>query len=64
MKQHGQFGRETDNKKLGKSQQWLRNGNLKRETESLLLAAHEEALITNSVRKTYFQDVSNNCRLC
>ena len=36
MKLHGQFGRDTENKKLGKSWYWLRNGNLKRETESLL----------------------------
>ena len=33
LKLHGQFGRDTDNKKSGKSWQCLRNGNLKRETE-------------------------------
>ena len=52
-KLHGQFERH-----------WLRNGNLKRETESLLAAAQEQALNTNSVRKIYHKDVSNKCRLC
>ena len=36
IKLHGQFGRDTDDKKSGKSWHWLRRGNLKRETESLL----------------------------
>ena len=43
---------------------WLRNENLKRETESLLSAAQEQALNTNSVRKIYHENVSNKCRLC
>ena len=64
MKMHGQFGRDTDDKKSGKSWHWLRNGNLKRETESLLSAAQEQALNTNSVRIMYHKDVSNKCRLC
>ena len=64
MKLHGQFGRDRDDKKSEKSWPWLRNGNLKRETESLLSAAQEQALNTNSVRKIYHKDVSNKCRLC
>ena len=64
MKLHGQFGRDADDEKSGKSWHWLRNWNLKRETESLLSAAQEQALNTNSVRKTYQKDVSNKCRLC
>ena len=39
MKLHGQFERDTGNKKSEKSWHWLRNGTLKRETESLLPAA-------------------------
>ena len=64
MKLHGQFERDTDDKKSEKSWHWLRNGNLKRETESLLSAAQEQALNTNSVRKIYHKDLSNKCRLC
>ena len=64
LKLHGQFGNDTDDKKSEKSWHWLRNGNLKRETESMLSAAQEQALNTNSVRKIYHKDVSNKCRLC
>ena len=64
MKLHGQFGRDTDNKKSEKSWHWLRNGNLKWETESLLSAAQEQALNTNSVKKFCHKDASNKCRLC
>ena len=56
MNLHGQLERDTYDKKLEKSWHWLRNGNLKRETESLLSAAQ--------VRKIYHKDVSNKCRLC
>ena len=61
MKLHGQFGRDTDNKT---SWHWLRNGNLKQERVSLLSAAQEQVLNTNSVREIYRKDVSNKCRLC
>ena len=64
MKLHGQFGRDTDNKKSGKSWHWLKNGNLKQETESLQSAAQERALNNNSVRKTYHKNASNKCMLC
>ena len=42
----------------------LIHGNLKQETESLLSAAQEQALNTNSVTKIYYKDVPNKCRLC
>ena len=64
MKLYGQFGRDTDHKKSGKSWHWLRNINLRWETESLLSAVEEKALNTNSVREIDHKDVSNKCRLC
>ena len=60
---HGQFGRDTDNKKPGKPWHRLRNKNLKREAESLLSAAQQQSLNTNLVRQIYDKDVSNKCRL-
>ena len=64
MELHGQFERQTKGEKTAESWNWLKYGNLKRETESLLLAAQEQALNTNSVKKIYDRDVSNKCRLC
>ena len=49
MKLHGQFGRDTEDRKWRKSWYWLRNGNLKWKTGSLLSAAQEQALKINSV---------------
>ena len=63
IKLHGQFGTDTDDKKSVKSWHWLRNGNLKWETESLLSAAQDQALNINSVRNVYHKDFSNKCKL-
>ena len=45
---------------------WLANGDLKRETESLIIAAQDQALMnTNSIKKSIYKlDVSDKCRLC
>ena len=51
MKLHGQFGRDTDNKKSENLWHWFRNGSLKWETENLLSAAQKQVLNTNSIRK-------------
>ena len=62
---HGQFERDTKELKVDESWNWLKNGFLKRETESLLVAAQEQALNTNSVKHSiYGMDISNKCRLC
>ena len=52
MPLHGQFERATRDLKTEESWAWLKNGDLKRETESLLMAAQEQALNTNSVKNT------------
>ena len=44
---------------------WLAIGDLKRETESLIVAAQDQALNTNSIKKSIYKlDVSEKCRLC
>ena len=65
MPQHGQFQRDTKTLKTEESWDWLSKGDLKRETESLLIAAQDQALNTNSVRKNIYHQVeSDRCRLC
>ena len=65
MKLHGQFEENTKESKSEESWTWLRKGTLKRETESLIMAAQEQALNTNSVKRNiYKMDVSDKCRLC
>ena len=61
MQLHGQFGRDTDDKKSAESWNWLKHRNLKIETGSLLSAAWEQALNNNSIRKIYHKDVSHKC---
>ena len=65
MPQHGQFQRDTKTLKTEESWDWLSKGDLKRETESLLIAAQDQALNTNSLRKNIYHQVeSDRCRLC
>jgi hypothetical protein len=65
MPLHGQFERQTAAKKTADSWLWLSRGDLKRETESLLIAAQDQALATNSVKKSIHKTTdSDKCRLC
>ena len=62
---HGQFLRETDGVHNQRRWQWLKAGELKRETESLICAAQEQALITNAIKNSIdHQNESPLCRLC
>ncbi|XP_053104449.1 uncharacterized protein LOC128324210 isoform X3 [Hemicordylus capensis] len=48
---HGQYLHNISGKSdITKTWQWLKNGNLKKETEGLILAAQEQALRTNAIR--------------
>ena len=65
MKLHGQFEEKTKELKSEESWTWLRKGMLKRETESLIMAAQEQALNTNSIKRNIYKlDVPDKCRLC
>eukprot|EP00112_Aurelia_sp_Birch-Aquarium-sp1_P003300 Seg1367.7 transcript_id=Seg1367.7/GoldUCD/mRNA.D3Y31 product="Retrovirus-related Pol polyprotein from type-1 retrotransposable element R2" pseudo=true protein_id=Seg1367.7/GoldUCD/D3Y31 len=62
---HGQFAKDTDAIKTNESFNWLCKGELKRETESLILAAQEQALNTNSIKaRIYRLQENDKCRLC
>ena len=47
---HGQFVRQTKEVRNRDRWQWLGNGTLKRETESLIFAAQEQAIRTNVIK--------------
>ena len=65
MPLHGQFVRQTEEVRTEDSWMWLRRGELKRETESLLIAAQDQALATNSIKKRYHRTTDyNKCQLC
>ena len=54
MKLHGQFERDTKDLKTEESWNWLSKGYLKRETESLITSAQDQALNTNSIKKSIY----------
>ena len=62
---HGRFKRLINNISHDKTWTWLRKGNFKRETESLLMAAQNSAIRTNHI-KARIDDTQQNskCRLC
>ena len=62
---HGQFVQQT--KEVGNQDrwQWLRNGTLKRETESLIFAAQEQAIRTNVIKGNIDKSQEQTkCRMC
>ncbi|XP_072176148.1 uncharacterized protein [Diadema setosum] len=62
---HGQFCRETENISSNDTWLWLKKGELKKETEGLIIAAHEQALSTNALKaKIQKRDVDATCRIC
>ena len=62
---HGQFQKATEKVKGNKSWDWLKKGCLKKETESTIIAAQDQALCTRNMRKTvYGENVYSTCRVC
>ena len=62
---HGQFVRQTEEVRGEESWMWMTRGTLKRETESLLAAAQDQAIRTNYRRAKIEKDgTSPLCRMC
>ena len=62
---HGQFLRETGDLPEVERWTWLRDGSIKRETETLILAAQEQSLRTNAIKAKIDKSQENSlCRLC
>ena len=62
---HSQFQNSTKKVKGNKSWDWLKKGYLKKETESTIIAAQDQALCTRNMRKTvYGENVDSPCRVC
>ena len=62
---HAQFYLRTEDDRDEASWNWLKNGNIKKETEGLLLAAQDQALRSNAIKSRIDKmDVSPMCRLC
>ena len=60
----GQFKRETEDLS-GVSWDWIRTGELKKETEGIIFAAQDQALRTKAVKaRIENQNVSSKCRMC
>ena len=62
---HGQFVRETECRIESRKWGWFREGELKSETKSLLCAAQEQAIRTNSMKYSIDKTSETPCsRLC
>ena len=62
---HVQYFRDVQEVASDQSWDWLKNGRMKRETESLVCAAQDQALHTNAIKsKIYKENISPLCRLC
>ena len=62
---YGRFKRLINNISHEKTWTWLRKGNIKRETDSLQIAAQNKAIRTNHIKeRIYKMQQSSKCRLC
>ena len=60
---HGQFEEETEEIKTETSWNWFTKGDLKREMESLLITAQDQALNTNLVKRGVYNMGGTNKRM-
>ena len=62
---HGQFRKATEEVRSKRSWDWLKKGYLKKETESTIVAAQDQALCTRNLRNVvYGENVQSICRVC
>ena len=62
---HGQYLRQTKEVKSDQCWAWLQNGDLKRETESLTVAAQNQSIRTNLVQAKIDKSQGDSlCRVC
>ena len=62
---HGQFLRQTSHLATKESWKWLTRGELKKETEGLLMAAQDQALRTRYIQNKIDKvNISPKCRKC
>ena len=62
---HGQFIRQTENLADEQQWMWLKDGTLKRKTETLIMAAQEHAIRTNLIKaKIDKTQQESKCRMC
>ena len=62
---HGQYLRQTKEVRSDQYWTWLQNGDLKRETESLIVAAQNQSIRTNLVKAKIDKSQGDSlCRVC
>jgi len=64
---HGQLPRNLDEKlvDIEQSYRWLISGDIKGETESKIVAAHDQVISTNYFKKKILkEEIESKCRLC
>ena len=62
---HGQYLRQTKEVRIDQCWAWLQNGDLKRESESLIVAAQNQSIKTNLVKAKIDKSHGDSlCRVC
>ena len=65
MPLYGQFARQSEDQRNDETWTWLKEEKLKRETESLIIAAQDQAIRTNDVKATIDRSQDDpKCRMC
>jgi len=62
---YGQSARQSEDQRKDETWTWLKDEKLKRETESLIIAAQDQAIRTNYVKATIDRSQDDpKCRMC